>query len=463
MATTLSKSESLAAELRAQFSGELITAATAGFEEARKVWNGCIDRHPALIARCRDTADVVTTVNFARDRELTLSVRGGGHSVVGFGTCDNGIVLDLSAMRRVDIDTENRVARAEPGCTWGDYDSATMAQGMASPGGIMSTTGIAGLTLGGGIGWLSRKYGLACDSLLAADVVTAAGESVRVSAVENPELFWGIRGGGGNFGVVTLFEFALQPLGTITGGLMLFPWDRLAEVSSFYGTYTNRLTDDFTTMLIGMTAPPAEWVPEALHMQPAVAIVGCHCGDSESAGASLAPIRELGPAVDIFGPMPYTELQQMVDADLPAGKRYYFKGGFVAGLSDELVATIDDFMSRRPSPVNELDLHHMGGAIGRVGDQDTAFTDRTSPFMYNVIAIWDDPSEDAANQAWSREFAAALNAYGSGEQYVNFLGDAEPASDVQAAYGADRYARLQELKRKYDPDNLFHLNQNIRP
>jgi FAD binding domain/Berberine and berberine like len=463
MATTMSQSGLLATELRAHMSGEVIAAGDGGFEEARKVWNGCIDRRPALIARCRDTSDVVATVNFARDRELTLAVRGGGHSVVGFSTCDGGVVLDLSAMRLVNVDKESQVARAEAGCTWRDYDAITQAHGLASPGGIMSTTGIAGLTLGGGIGWLSRKYGLACDSVLATEIVTATGETLRVSAAENAELFWGIRGGGGNFGVVTRFEFALQPVGTITGGLVLFPWDRLAEVSSFYREYTSGLTDDFTTMLIGMTAPPVEWVPEALQMQPAVAIVGCHCGDPESAGVALALIRELGPAVDIFGPMPYTELQQMVDADLPAGRRYYFKGGFVSALSDEVVATIDDFMARRPSPVNELDLHHMGGAIARVGDNDTAFTDRSSPFMYNVIAIWDDPAEDGANQAWSREFAAALNSFGTGEQYVNFLGDAAPASQVQAAYGANRYARLQELKRRYDLGNLFHLNQNIRP
>jgi FAD/FMN-containing dehydrogenase len=453
----------LAADLAKRLNGEVLTPSHPDFDGARGVWNGCIDRHPAAVVRCRSTADVAEVVGFTRDLGLPLAVRGGGHSLPGFSTCDDGIVLDLSPMRGVRVDPEARVARGQGGCRWGDYDTATHAHGLASTGGLISTTGIAGLTLGGGIGWLTRRYGLACDNLLSAEVVTASGDVLRASASEHSDLFWGLRGGGGNFGVVTEFEFRVHPVSTVMAGLTIFPRDRGLEVARFYRDYVASLSDDFTTMLVFLTAPSEPFVPAGLRGQLAVAIVGCYCGPTGDADSVLSPVRSLDPAVDLFEPMPYPGFQSMFDADLPAGDRYYFKGGFLLDCSDAVVEVISEFMARRPSLRSEFDLHHMGGAAARVAEDETAFADRTAAFTYNILAIWDNPRDDHANRTWARAFAAELDRSGTGRAYVNFLSDATAEGDIRGAYGDQRYRRLVELKRTFDPTNLFRLNQNVRP
>lgn len=463
MALTAGESEALATALSGRVAGEVLAPSHPDFERARTVWNGCIDRRPVAIARCQSAADVAEVVGFTRDRGLPLAVRGGGHSLPGFSTCDGGIVLDLSPMRAVRVNPEARVARAQGGCRWRDYDAATHAHGLASTGGLISTTGIAGLTLGGGIGWLTRRYGLACDNLVRAEVVTASGDVLHASVTEHPDLFWGLRGGGGNFGVVTEFEFRVHPVSTVVAGLAIFSLDRSREVSHFYRDYAASLPDEFTTMLVFLTAPREEFVPSELRGQLAVAIVGCYCGQVDDANTVLAPLRALAPAVDLFEPMPYPDFQAMFDADLPAGDRYYFKGGLLPACSDAIVDVIQDFMARRPSPRSELDLHHMGGAVARVGDGDTAFADRAAAFTYNVLAIWSEPSGGDANRTWARAFAAELDRLGTGRGYVNFLSEVSGEGDLRGTYGDQRYRRLVELKRDFDPTNLFRLNQNVRP
>jgi len=444
-------------------SGEVIVAGDGGYDDARQVWNGCIDRRPLAIVRCKTTEDVVATVKVAASSGVMLAVRGGGHSLPGFSTCDGGLVADLSPMNQVHVDLAAGAAWAGGGCRRGEYDAATHVHGLASTGGLVSTTGVAGLTLGGGIGWLTRAYGLACDNLIGAELVTASGEVAAVSADEDPELFWGLRGGGGNFGVVTRFLFRLHPVRTVTGGLVIFPGSRVDEIAAFYQDWSATLSRSFTTMLVYLSGPPADFLPEDLHAEPCIAIAGCHCGPAREAEAELAAVRALGPVTDLFGPVPYPELQTMFDADLPAGRRYYFKGGFLPSLGREALATMASFMGAKPSPWCEFDLHHMGGAVSDVGSEDTAFADRDAAFTYNIIAIWDDPAADAAHREWAREFATALARYGRGTDYVNFLSDGADDATVRAAYGPARHDRLVALKRRVDPHNLFRLNQNIRP
>jgi FAD/FMN-containing dehydrogenase len=453
----------LAAALGERVTGRVISQADADYAEAAAVWNGCIESRPALVVQCHSTIDVAATVSFTRQHGLVLAVRGGGHSLPGFSTCDDGIVLDLSPMRSVTLDASRSVASAQGGCTWGQYDAATGVHGLASTGGLISTTGIAGLTLGGGIGWLMRKYGLACDNLLGAEVVTAAGEIVQATDSENPELLWGLRGGGGNFGVVTDFEFRLHPVQTVIAGLILFPHDRAAEIARFYQDYVEELPDEFTTMLVALTAPPEDFVPVEMQGQPAIGIVGCHCGTEASAETMLAPIRALRPAVDLFEPMGYPSFQSMFDADSPTGDRYYFRGGFLPACTDRVAEVVIQHMAGRPSSRSEFDLHHMGGAVARVRAGDTAFVDRASVFTYNILAVWDDTADDDANRAWAKGFAASLDQFAGDRAYVNFLSESLPQAAIRRAYGEERYARLVDLKRKYDPDNVFYLNQNIVP
>lgn len=442
---------------------KVITADDDVYDDARHVWNGCIDRRPLAVVRCHSTEDVAATVRVVAASGLELAVRGGGHSLPGFSTSEGGVVLDLSGLKTVDVDPARRWAWAGGGATWSDFDAATHAHGLASTGGLVSSTGVGGLTLGGGIGWLTRRHGLACDNLISAEVVTAAGEVLEVTPDSDPELIWGLRGGGGNFGVVTGFAFRLHPVDTVTGGMLIFPADRSDEITGFYRAWASTTSRDFTTMLVWLSAPAADFVPEELRERPVVAVVGCHAGTAEQANVELAPLRQLLPAVDLFEPQPYPELQTMFDADLPAGGRYYFKGGFLPSLSDGALATIEKFMDNKPSVWCELDMHHMGGAVRDVGDAETAFADRQAEYTYNIIAIWDDPAQDAVHREWAREFADGLSGFGSGTNYVNFLSEGQDTETVRAAYGHARYDRLVKLKRRMDPANLFRLNQNIRP
>lgn len=446
----------------AGFSGEAIVEGDPGYEAARQIWNGAIDRRPAVVARCTSADHISGAVRLAQDAGLRIAVRGGGHSAPGLSTCDGGVMIDLSPMRRVEVDAENRVAYAEPGATWHDFDVATHAHGLAATGGLISTTGVAGLTLGGGIGWLQRKHGLACDNLISADVVTASGDRVHTTSEQEAQLLWGLRGGGGNFGIVSRFGFRQHPVRDVYGGMVMFPIADGPRVLRRYRDWAPELPDEFTTLVAIMTAPPAPFVPESLQGQQVVAIIGCHCGQPAEAERQLAAIRDLNPAVDLFGPMPYTALQAMADDGAPAGQRNHFRSGYAAELSDGLIDLMLDQASRLRSPLSQVHLHQMGGAVGRVGEDDTAFSSRHAAYAYNLIATWTDPTEDEAQIAGNRMLATALQPYSTGGVYVNFLGD-EGSARIRAAYGDVKFARLQRLKRAFDPGNVFSLNQNIPP
>jgi FAD/FMN-containing dehydrogenase len=391
-----------------------------------------------------------------------LAVRGGGHSVAGLSTCDRGVVIDLSGMRNVDVDIDRRMATVEPGATWADFDAATAAHGLATTGGLISTTGVAGLTLGGGIGWLQRKHGLSCGNMVGADVVTADGDVVAVSASERPELLWGLRGGGGNFGIVSRFEFTLHSVSTILGGLMLFPFERGREVLAVFRGWAADAPDEASMLVSIMTAPPEPFVPPELVGQQAVAILGCWSGDLDAGTRAVEPLRALRPSADVFGPMPYTALQSMLDGGAPKGLRNYFRGGFVDDLDDRVIDIALSEGARMPSPMSQIHHHQMGGAVGRVLPGATAFNGRHAGYTYHVISTWNDAAEDDRHVDANREVVAALSPLSIGGEYVNFVGDAD-ANEVRSLYGDQLYDRLARLKREYDPSNLFSRNQNIRP
>jgi len=420
------------------------------------------DKRPALVVHCTSTADVAAAVNLARGSGMPLAVRGGGHSAPGLCSCDDGVLIDLSGMRQVVVDPEARIAHVGAGATWADYDAATHAHGLASTGGLISTTGVAGLTLGGGIGWLMRKHGLACDNLVGAEVVTASGEVVHTSNAEEPELLWGLRGGGGNFGVVTSFEFRLHPVSTVVGGLMLFPLERGREVLQTFRGWAAGLPDAFSTLTGVVSAPPAPFVPPDLVGQKTVAVVGCWCGEPDEGLAELRPMRDLAPAADAFGPIPYPALQGMLDAGAPHGLRYYFRSNYTADLSDGLIDAALEHGARMPSPMSQIHVHQMGGAVARVEEDDTAFSNRRAAYAYNLISTWSDPDEDEQHIGANREAVGSFEPFSTGGVYVNFLGD-EGEARIRAAYGEAKFARLARLKRDFDPENLFRLNQNIPP
>jgi FAD/FMN-containing dehydrogenase len=447
--------------LRSTFSGELIEPDHHDFDVARHIWNGAIDKRPRLVARCQTVDDVGATIGFARRAGLELSVRGGGHSLPGFSSSDGGVVLDLSPMHVVEVDPEAGTARVAGGATWAQYDAATDAHGLGSTGGLISTTGVAGLTLGGGMGWLTRKHGLACDELLSVEVVTADGAVLRASAEENGELFWALRGGGGNFGVVTSFEFRVQPVGTVLGGLVLFPSERAGEIARFYRDFIADLPDELTTLLVATTAPPLPFVPEDLQFKPAIAIAACYSGDLEEGERVIKPLGELGAPVEVLAPMPYPALQSMQDESAPAGLHCYFKSGYLSELGDGAVNVVDEQLAARAHPLSQIHLHHMGGAFARVGEDDTAFSGRDALITYNIVGICETSEQFEATRSWVRETADRLGKYKMERAYVNFMGDAD--GGAEAAYGASKYARLRAVKRRYDPENLFRLNQNVEP
>ena len=453
---------SLTESFRAGFSGEVTTPADPGYDDTRAVWNGMVDLRPALIARCRTTADVVSAVNLTRDAALPLAVRGGGHSVGGLSSCDGGVVVDLSAMNAVTVDGDRRIAVVGGGATWADLDAAGAGHGLATTGGLISSTGVAGLTLGGGIGWLQRRYGLSCDNLRAAEVVGADGGVLTTSESERPELLWGLRGGGGNFGVVTRLEFDLHPVSTVLGGMMMFPLERGEEVLTVFREWAATAPDEVSLLAGILTAPPEPFVPPELTGQKIVALVGCWCGAVDAGVDALAPLRALRPAVDLFGPMPYVALQQMLDAGAPRGLRNYFRGGFAADLTDEIIGVTLDHGARLPSPMSQIHFHQMGGAVGRVGADRSSFSGRTAGYTYNLISTWADPSQDDTHLAANHALSSALSPLSMGPSYINFSTDTG-LDKIRAAYGDDIYLSLARLKRQYDPGNLFHRNQNVRP
>ena len=451
-------SDSLATAFRADFGGTVITPDDLDYAEARVVWNGTVDTRPALIARCHRTRDIAAAIVLAREAGVPLAVRAGSHSVAGLSSCADGVVIDLSALRGVHVDADRRVAVVEPGATWHDFDAATAAYGLGSTGGLISSTGVAGLTLGGGIGWLQRKHGLACDNLRAAQVVTAQGTVIDADEA----LLWGLRGGGGNFGVVSRFEFDLHEVSTIVGGLLMFPLSRGTEVLQAFREWAATAPDEAALLAAINTAPPEPFVPAELVGQKVVALLGCWCGDIEEGQAVLAPLRALGPTVDLFGPMPYTALQSMLDASAPYGLRNYFRGGYVADLTDDIIALALDRGAALSSPMSQLHFHQMGGAVGRVGTATSSFSGRAAGYAYNLVGTWLDPAEDTAHVDQIRAVGAALEPLSMPNRYVNFDSEIDP-DRVRGSYGNEIYDRLARLKRQYDPDNLFRRNQNVRP
>ena len=450
-------------DLRGKFSGSLIAPGDAEYESARQVWNGMIDRRPALVARCASEGDVKSALAYARAERLAIAVRGGAHNVAGNATVEGGIVIDLSQMKAVRVDAQRRVAVAGPGLNWGELDRVTQEAGLAVTGGLISSTGIAGLTLGGGIGWLMRKHGLTIDNLLAAEVVTIEGEAVRASAKENADLFWALRGGGGNFGIVTKFEFQLHPVSQVIAGMTLYPAQRAAAMLGYFREICESAPDELTPLFAFLTAPPAPFVPETLRLQPVVAIVLCYAGEPAEGERVVRPIKSFGPpAADLIGPMPYLALQSMLDAGAPAGLQNYWKASFLSGLGDAAIETIVDHAARARSPLAQVHLHLMGGAVARVPAGATAFAHRQAAFAMNIVGTWADPAGNELHTRWVREFSQAMTPHDAPGVYVNFLGD-EGEERVRAAYGAKTYSRLQEVKAKYDPENAFRLNQNIQP
>ncbi len=453
-------------DLALRFRGDLVRPGDGAYDDARSVWNGMIDRRPALIARCTCTADVVAAVNAARESGLTLAVRGGGHSACGHGTCDDGIVIDLSPMSEVVVDAEAATARADGGATWGQFDAATQEHGLAVTGGRFSTTGIAGLTLGSGSGWLERKCGLSADSLIAAEVVLADGRVVTASAEENADLFWGLRGGSGNFGIVTAFEYRLHRVGPIIyGGMLLSAPDRAGDILRCFRDLMDGAPDDLGGAVAFISAPPEPFVPEQARGRPAVGVVICWTGDHDEGERIIAPLRAAAqPVADLVGPMPYAALQSMLDGGGPKGIRAYMKAGFLEDLSDDALATLIEDGLHPPGPMTQLLLEPMGGAISRVGEDETALGRRDTAWCYHAISLWMDPSQEAedAHIAWTRKLSEDLKPYTRPGVYLNYISD-EGEDRVQSSYGEERYARLVALKAAYDPTNLFALNQNIRP
>jgi hypothetical protein len=452
----------LAQSFRSGFRGPVIGPQDDAYDAARAVWNGTVDAHPAVIAECHTVEDITTAVRLADRAGCAVAVRAGGHSVAGLSVCDDGVVVDLRSMNSIRVDPERRSASVEPGATWAELDAATAAHGLACTGGLVSTTGVAGLTLGGGIGWLQRKYGLSCDNLVAADVVTASGDVVHTDETERPGLLWGLRGGGGNFGIVSRFEFRLHPVSTVLGGLMLFPIRQGKTVLQTFARWAADAPDEASMLAVVMTAPPEPFVPTDLVGQKAVGIVGCWCGEVDEGQAALGPMRELEPAVDVFGPMPYVALQGMLDAGAPKGLRNYFRSGFLDNLDDEVIDVVLDHGDRMPSPMSALHIHQMGGAVARVADADTAFSGREAAYTYNVVSTWVDPQEDQEHIGANGQFAEALAPLSAPGRYVNFMTDDAPGR-VRSAYGEAAYERLSRLKREYDPKNLFRRNQNVPP
>ena len=441
--------DGLAADLR----GRLVRPVDPDYDTTRAVFNGMIDRRPLAVVVCAGPSDVARGIAFAREHDLVLSVRGGGHSVAGNAVCDGGIMLDLSGMKGIRVDPQNRTARAEPGVTLGELDHETQAWGLATPLGVVSMTGIAGLTLGGGLGWLNGAYGLACDNLLAADVVTADGRLVTASDEANEDLYWGIRGGGGNFGVVTSFEYRLHPVSTVLAGGLTYPLAEAPDVLRFYDDFVTAAPDELSThasLAVGASG------------QPVVTITVCYCGPVDTGEQILRPLRTFGrPIDDTIQPMPYRTLQAAPDPGFPFGQLHYWKSGFLRHLTDEAIQTMMRFVEQMPSPATGVGLQHMHGVASRIHPSATAFAHRAAQYDFLILSQWPDPTDTAPNIEWTREFFAAMQPHLENAVYVNNLGD-EGDNRVHAAYGAN-YERLAALKAKYDPTNVFRMNHNIQP
>ncbi len=441
-------------KLKTTLRGELIQRSDERYDEARKLWNGMFDRRPALIVRCAGTADVVSAVNFARENRLQVAVRGGGHSFPGHSVCDGGLVIDLSPMKAIRVDPAARTARAQPGVKWIEFDHETQAFGLATTGGTVSDTGIGGLTLGGGLGWLSSKHGLTVDNLISADVVLADGRFLTASTTENADLFWGLRGGSGNFGVVTSFEYQLHAVGpTILGGMVAYSLGKTKEVLRFYREFTKAAPDELTIYAAFVDPPGGKTV---------TALFCCYSGPPDKGEEVIRPLKSFGPpAQDLLGPMPYVAQQRIFDGGFPAGSYYYTKADSLAALTDDAIEVFAEYAATKPSPLSGLLVQTVCGAASRVASDATAFPHRRFPYAPVIVSQWLDAAESEKNVAWARDFWKALHSFAGGGVYVNDLSH-DDGERVRIAYGAN-YERLAALKKRYDPDNFFSLNPNIQP
>ena len=445
-----------------QLRGELIQPTDEHYDEARKVYNAMIDKRPALIVRCADVADVINAVNFGRDNHLTVAIRGGGHNGPGFGTCDDGLVIDLSRMRGIHVDPDQKTVRAEGGCVWGDVDHATHPFGLAVPSGILSSTGVGGLTLGGGTGYLSRSYGLTIDNLLSVDMILADGSFVTANLTENTDLFWAVRGGGGNFGVVTSFLFKANPVQTVYGGLMFWPIEIAGDLFRFWQEFILNAPDNINGWFAFATVPPVEPFPEQYHLQKMCAVAFCYTGDLADGPAALEPFRKFSPpAIDFAGPIPFPALQSMFDALYPPGLQWYWRADFFDHYDDKAIDLHVKHGSQLPTMFSTMHIYPINGAVQRIGNQDTAWGYRDANFAQVIVGVDPDPKNGEHLAEWAKEYWLALHPYSAGGGYVNMIMD-EGEERVKAAY-RDNYARLAQIKAKYDPDNLFHINQNIKP
>src|SRR6516165_7568701 len=455
-------SETTIAALKSELRGEVIEPGDPGYDAARKVYNAMIDRKPRLIVRCADVADVIAALKFSREHKLPISVRGGGHNAAGSGVCDDGLVIDLSPIKYVRVDPKKRTVLVGGGALWGDVDHATHAFGLAVPAGILSTTGVGGLTLGGGIGHLTRQCGLTIDNLLAVDVVLADGRFVTANAKENSDLFWAVRGGGGNFGVVTSFLFKAHPIGTVYGGPMIWPLEQAADLLKFWRDFIMAAPQDINGWFAFITVPPAPPFPEQFHMKKMCAVVWCSTGPMDQAEERFKAIRAFGPpAVDFAAPIPSPALQSMFDALYPAGLQWYWKADFFRELNDRAIDLHIKYGAQLPTMHSTMHIYPINGAAHKVGEGDTAFKFRDVNFAQVIVGVDPDPSQNARMIAWAKDYWLALHAYSAGGAYVNMVMD-EGADLVKAAYG-NNYARLAQIKATYDPKNLFHINQNIKP
>jgi FAD/FMN-containing dehydrogenase len=449
-------------KLREQVRGDVITAEDDRYESARRVNNWMIDKRPDLVMRPVNAGDVIAAVNFAREGGFDLAIRGGGHSVPGFGTYDGGVVVDLSRMRGVRVDPENRTARAEGGATWGDFNAATYAFGLATTGGIISTTGVGGLTLGGGIGYLARGYGLSCDNLISADVVTADGKFVVASDKENEDLFWALRGGGGNFGVVTSFEFRVHPVKDIYGGPMFFELEHVPDILDWYRHYIKTAPEEMGAFPAFQIAPPLPFIPENRHGEPFVALIACWAGPIDEGERALKPFHDVAPVVAEFvGQMPYPALNSAFDALVPPGLQHYWKANFVKELTDASIAAHLEHGAKLPALNSTIHIYPINGAVHRVAPDQTAFAYRDANFATVIAGMWPDPTQNKANIQWVRDYYDATAPHSESGGYINFMAE-DDQGRIKDNYRGN-YQRLVDVKRKYDPNNLFHVNQNIKP
>ncbi|HEY0857762.1 MAG TPA: FAD-binding oxidoreductase [Albitalea sp.] len=448
---------------KAGFRGSVLAPGDPAYDETRQIWNAMIDRRPGLIVRCTGSVDVLQAMRFARQHRLLHSVRGGGHHIAGLAVCDGGLMIDLSPMRGVWVDAAQRVAHAQAGCTLADVDRETQQHGLAAVLGFVSQTGIAGLTVGGGFGYLTRRHGWTCDNLVSMEVVTADAQLVRVSADQNADLFWALRGGSGNFGIVTSFEYRLHPVGPeILGGAIAWHGDDTLQVLDAYREFSARAPRELTSVAVLRTAPPAPWLPKAVHGQPIAAIFVCHTGAIDAGEALLAPLRALGrPVADIVMPRPYTQMQALLDATQPKGRRYYWKSHYLPQVSTALAETVATHARRAVSPHSAILLFQIGGALNELPPGHSPAGNRDAAYVLNIAGSWEKPQDDAANVAWARECFEATRAHSTGGTYVNFLTEDDGAERVDAAYGADNLARLAALKRRFDPDNVFRHTKSV--